>query len=58
MQEDAIVAEVRRRRIELVEAAGGTLDGLVEHLRKREREAGRSPVKRPPQPAQSESRAG
>lgn len=58
MQEDAIVAEVRQHRIELLEAAGGTLETLVQRLQQREREAGRTPVQLPPRAAEPKSRAG
>lgn len=42
--DDVIVAEVRTVRAQLVEQAGGTLEGLVEYLRRRERAADRYPV--------------
>jgi hypothetical protein len=46
--EDAIVAEVRAVREQLVEQAGGTLEGLVEYLHRRERAADRHPVELTP----------
>jgi hypothetical protein len=58
MQDDAIVAEVRQRRTQVLEAAGGTLDALVKYLRERERQAGRTPVQLPPQSTEPTSRAG
>jgi hypothetical protein len=58
MQDDAIVADIRQHRSELLEAAGGTLDALVQYLRQREREAGRTPVQLPPQALEPKSRAG
>ena len=49
MPEDPIVADVREARAHLLEAAGGSVEGLVRLLRAREREAGRHPVQLPPQ---------
>ncbi len=51
MPEDPIVADVREARAQLLEAAGGSVEGLVRLLRAREREAGRHPVELPPQAA-------
>lgn len=51
MPEDPIVADVREARAQLLEAAGGSVEGLVRLLRAREREAGRHPVEQPPQAA-------
>lgn len=42
--DDAIVAEVRAAREELLARAGGTLAALAEYLRRRERAAERQPV--------------
>jgi hypothetical protein len=42
--DDPIVAEVRTVREQLFEQVGGTLEGLVEYLRRRERAADRHPV--------------
>ncbi len=47
MPEDPIVADVREARAQLLEAAGGSVEGLVKLLRAREREAGRHPVQLP-----------
>lgn len=47
MADDPIVADVRAQRAQLLEAAGGTLDGLIALLRRREAEAGRSAVTLP-----------
>jgi hypothetical protein len=58
MPEDAIVTEVRERRAELLQTAGGTLEALVQYLQEREAEAGRTPVQRPPQAPTPQSRAG
>lgn len=44
MPEDPIVAEVRQARARLLEAAGGTVGGLVRLLQDREQEAGRHPI--------------
>ena len=51
MPEDPIVADVREARAQLLDAAGGSVEGLVRLLRAREREAGRHPVELPPQAA-------
>ena len=58
MPEDPIVADVREARAQLLEAAGGSVEGLVRLLRAREREAGRHPVELPPHPAGSDTRSG
>ncbi len=49
MPEDPIVADVREARAQLLEAAGGSVEGLVKLLRAREQEAGRHPAELPPQ---------
>lgn len=48
MPEDPIVADVRQARAQLLDAAGGSVEGLVRLLRAREREAGRHSVNLPP----------
>ena len=58
MSEDPIVTDVREARAQLLEAAGGSVEGLVRLLRAREREAGRHPVELPPQPAGPNSSRG
>ena len=58
MPEDPIVADVREARAQLVEAAGGSVEGLVRLLRAREREAGRQPVELPSQAAGPNDRRG
>jgi hypothetical protein len=45
---DPIVAEVRRHRRELADRFGHDLKKIVEYLRKREKEGGRTVVKAPP----------
>ncbi|MBK8249914.1 MAG: hypothetical protein IPK85_21360 [Gemmatimonadetes bacterium] len=42
--DDPIVAEVRTVREQLLEQSGGSLEGLVAFLRRRERAADRHPV--------------
>lgn len=58
MPDDSIVAEVRLCRAKLLETAGGTVNTLVQYLREREAEAGRTPVQLPPQAPAPQSRAG
>jgi hypothetical protein len=58
MPDDPVVDEVRQRRAELVEAAGGTLETLVKYLKQREAAAGRTPVRLPPRAPDLQSRAG
>ena len=56
MADDPIVADVRAQRAQLLEAAGGTLDGLIALLRRREDEAGRTAVTLPAPTAGAVSR--
>ena len=58
MPEDQVVAEVRARRAQLLEEAGGSVAKLVEFLRQREADAGRTPVTNPPRPPVPQTRAG
>jgi hypothetical protein len=51
MADDIIVAEVRQQRAHLLEAAGGSLTGLVKLLRAREEQAGRQSITLPLVPA-------
>jgi hypothetical protein len=51
MADDIIVAEVRQQRAQLLEAAGGSLTGLVKLLRAREEQAGRQSITLPFVPA-------
>jgi hypothetical protein len=48
MPDDPIVAEVRLRRDELLQEAGGTVDTLVQFLQEQEAKAGRKPVRLEP----------
>jgi hypothetical protein len=48
MTTDRIVDEVRAARAALLQAAGGTLDGLLDFLTRQEAAAGRAPVSLPP----------
>ena len=44
MPEDSIGSEIRQARAQLLDAAGGSLEGLVRMLQTREQQAGRRPV--------------
>jgi hypothetical protein len=44
MTDDPVVADVRAQRAQLLEAAGGTLENLIDLLRRREHEARRIPI--------------
>lgn len=57
MPDDPIVDEVRQRRAELLETAGGTLGTLIQYLKQREAEAGRTPVQLSPRPPELQTRA-
>jgi hypothetical protein len=57
MPDDPIVAEVRLRRDELLQEAGGTVDTLVQFLQEQEAKAGRKPVRLEPKVVSS-NRAG
>ena len=57
MPDDTVVAEVRNQRAQLLEAAGGTLDKLVEFLRRKQTEAGRTVVTLPARSTDAPSRA-
>jgi hypothetical protein len=57
MPDDPIVAEVRLRRDELLQEAGGTVDTLVQFLQEQEAKAGRKPVRFEPMVVPS-NRAG
>jgi hypothetical protein len=48
MPSDPIVAEVRLRRDELLQEAGGTVATLVQFLQEQEAKAGRKPVRLEP----------
>ena len=58
MAEDMVVKEVRAQRSELLEQAGGTVEQLVNLLRRREAEAGRASISLPPRPPATQTRAG
>lgn len=58
MSNDSIVAEVRAHRDQLVETAGGTVEGLVRLLRDREAAAGRTALTLPPREPVAATRAG
>ena len=57
MADDPIVDEVRQRRAELLETAGGTVGSLVQYLKQREAEARRTPIRLSPRPLDLPTRA-
>lgn len=48
MEDDEIIAEVRRNRAELLKSAGGTLEGLYAMLKSSEAKESRRVVNLPP----------
>lgn len=59
MYRDKIVEEVRAARSKIFEESGGTLDGLFDWLRERQRTSKRRVVRLKPKPVQkSRRRAG